>query len=88
MCSSGGVVQLEDSVLNIYPSTAASRQTYHRAGGWAGVNSEQTAWAIMQTCLDIYVQRVSVIGDASNKQSLRGWYEGLLEIGQKLYGSN
>jgi hypothetical protein len=70
---------LHDAVSNIYPRTVED-------SAWSTIKSESTAWSIMQQSLDTFVQRVSVAESQTQKQALRVWYEGLLEIGQKLFG--
>lgn len=101
--TSGGEVQLHDSVINLYPQASDSTGTMaetmrqnikarssavsHPTPSSNNSNAEQSAWQLMQTSLDVFVQRVSVLEQTQAKHSLRGWYEGLLEIGQKAFAS-
>ena len=53
---------------------------------WRSIPGEVQSWQSIQNCLDIFVQRLSV-ADASSKQQMRTWYEGLLEIGGHFHGA-
>lgn len=47
---------------------------------WKRSKTEQEAWTLIQSCLDTYLQRVSVM-DGNQKLIMRQWYELILEIG-------
>lgn len=53
---------------------------------WRTVPGEVEAWESIQSCLDVFVQRLSV-ADVHQKQQMRSWYEGLLEIGGHFHGT-
>jgi len=65
---------------------ASVRALYADSGhrDWRGVVNETQSWILVQRALDTFFQRIHV-ADAAQKQSMRQWYETILDIGSKTF---
>lgn len=66
-------------------NAASVRALYADAArDWRGVVNETQSWILVQRALDTFFQRIHV-ADAAQKQSMRLWYETILDIGSKTF---
>lgn len=52
---------------------------------WKKIPMEKTAWDLIQHCLDVYFQRLTVAEIAEQKQEMRAWYEAIMDIGSHYF---
>lgn len=88
------------TVRNLYlPTAAMSAQHIHQVHSlgsnsnsstsiiwtWKKIQAEKSAWDIIQQCLDVYFQRLTVAEVADQKQEMRAWYEAIMDIGSHFF---
>lgn len=81
------------TVRNIYLPTPAmiachSHHHHHSAATtwtWKKIPVEKASWEMIQQCLDVFFQRLTVAEAAEQKQEMRAWYEVILDIGSHYF---
>lgn len=82
----------QSSVRNIYlptPAMMAGHPHHHHAAAttwtWKKIPVEKASWELIQQCLDVFFQRLTVAEAAEQKQEMRAWYEVILDIGSHYF---
>jgi hypothetical protein len=52
---------------------------------WKQYENEMKCWELYQKCLDLFLQRLNTVDDATEKQILRQWYELLQAAGSQYF---
>jgi hypothetical protein len=52
---------------------------------WKKIQAEKSAWDMIQQCLDVFFQRLTVAEVADQKQEMRAWYEAIMDIGSHFF---
>lgn len=82
----------QSSVRNIYlptPAMMTGHPHHHHAAAttwtWKKIPVEKASWELIQQCLDVFFQRLTVAEAAEQKQEMRAWYEVILDIGSHYF---
>jgi hypothetical protein len=76
-----------DALTALAPDAESVESLYTKPGKpWRSLSGETRCWQCVQSALDVFVQRLSVL-DAKQRLAMRAWYEGLLDIGGYYYGN-
>lgn len=79
------------TVHNIYlptPAMIATHHHHHTAAStwtWKKIPVEKASWELIQQCLDVFFQRLTVAEAAEQKQEMRAWYEVIMDIGSHYF---
>ena len=52
---------------------------------WSSCSNEKKAWFVCQECLDLFIQRLSVMESKKSKEELRKHYELILDLGNRFF---
>ena len=52
---------------------------------WGSCSNEKKAWLVCQECLDLFIQRLSVMESKKSKEELRKHYELILDLGNRFF---